>query len=499
MGWQAQGSPYRARGPHEVTSTNMVGEGGAEGSHNQAGRVLVVDDEESQLVTVSALLRRGGFEVQVHRRGAAVVKALEVGAGGVDAIFTDLHMPEMGGLALLEQVRASWPDIPVVMMTSDGTVTAAVQAMRLGAYDYLTRPFLQNEEVALTASRAVERRRLLARTRALEQTLDAAARFDGVVSESAAMREVFSIIEAAAPTDATVLLLGESGTGKELVARALHARSRRRAGAFLPVNCSALTETLLESELFGHVKGAFSGATTNRTGLFEEASAGTLFLDEIGDITPRVQVSLLRVLQESEVKPVGSSSTRKVNTRVIAATNRDLLAATKARTFREDLYYRLNVVTLELPPLRERSEDVSLLAHHFVQRYAQRFDKPGRRLAPEAVDVLQGYRWPGNVRELENTIQRMVVLSQNEELTTREIPALIRAAAAAPRGGRTFGQPYAAAKDVAVAEFEREYLESVLVQSGGNLAEAARIAGLDKSNFRRIARRHQIDLSRYRE
>jgi DNA-binding NtrC family response regulator len=463
------------------------------------GRILVVDDEESQLLTVSTLLRRGGFEVHAHRRASAVVRALETGASAIDAIFSDLHMPEMGGLELLEQVRTSWPDIPLVMMTSDGTVTAAVQAMRQGAYDYLTRPFRQNEEVALTASRAVERRRLLARTRALEKTLDAAERFDGVVSESPAMREVFEIIEAAAPTDATVLLLGESGTGKELVARALHARSHRRGGAFLPVNCSALTETLLESELFGHVKGAFSGATHNRTGLFEEASAGTLFLDEIGDITPRVQVSLLRVLQESEIKPVGASTTRKVNTRVIAATNRDLLAATKAKTFREDLYYRLNVVTLELPPLRERSEDVSLLAHHFLQRYAQRFDKPARRLAPEAVDLLQGYRWPGNVRELENTIQRMVVLSQSEELTTREIPAALRAAAVAPRSRRSFGQPYAAAKEGAVAEFEREYLESVLVQSGGNLAEAARIAGLDKSNLRRIARRHQIDLSVYRE
>jgi two-component system response regulator HydG len=477
----------------------MAVDGGAEGAHIPAGRILVVDDEESQLLTVSTLLRRGGFEVHAHRRGAAVVKALEGGAPGIDAIFSDLHMPEMTGLELLEQVRASWPDVPVVMMTSDSTVTAAVQAMRLGAYDYLTRPFHQSEAVALTALRAVERRRLLARTRALEKTLDAAARFDGVVSESHAMREVFEIIEAAAPTDATVLLLGESGTGKELVARALHARSSRRAGPFVPVNCSALTETLLESELFGHVKGAFSGATANRTGLFEEASAGTLFLDEIGDITPKVQVSLLRVLQESEVKPVGASTTRKVNTRVIAATNRDLLAATRAKTFREDLYYRLNVVTLELPPLRERSEDISLLAHHFVQRYAQRFDKPARRLSPEAVDVLQGYRWPGNVRELENTIQRMVVLSQNEELTPREIPAVLRAAAGAPRARRSFGQPYAAAKDAAVAEFEREYLESVLVQSGGNLAEAARIAGLDKSNFRRIARRHQIDLSLYRE
>jgi transcriptional regulator with GAF, ATPase, and Fis domain len=296
------------------------------------------------------------------------------------------------------------------------------------------------------------------------------------------------------------LLLGESGTGKELIARSIHARSTRRAGPFIPVNCSALTETLLESELFGHVKGAFSGATANRKGLFEEATAGTLFLDEIGDITPRVQVSLLRALQEGEVKPVGASTVRKVNARVIAATNRDLVAATKAKTFRADLYYRLNVVTFELPPLRERSEDISLLAHHFLQRYSQRFGKPARRLSPEAVDILQGYAWPGNVRELENAIQRMVVLSVAEELSPREVPAAIRAAAGPPRGaGRSFAQPYATAKETAVTDFERAYVESVLMQSGGNLAEAARLAGLDKSNFRRLARRHVVDFDRFRE
>jgi DNA-binding NtrC family response regulator len=465
----------------------------------RVGRVLVVDDEESQLLAVASLLRRGGFEVQTHRRAADVLKTLTTDSTGTDAIFSDLHMPEMGGLELLDQVRAGWPDIPVVMMTADGTITAAVQAMRQGAYDYLTRPFRQNEDVTLVASRAVERRRLIARTHALEKTLDAADRFDGVVSESPVMREVFQVIEAVAPTDATVLLLGESGTGKELVARSIHSRSSRRAGPFIPVNCSALTETLLESELFGHVKGAFTGATVNRMGLFEEASAGTLFLDEIGDITPRVQVSLLRALQESEVKPVGATTVRKINTRVIAATNRDLEAATRDKSFRADLFYRLNVVTFQLPPLRERSEDVSLLAHHFLQRYSQRFNKPARRLTPEAVDVLQGYSWPGNVRELENAIQRMVVLSTNEELTPREIPTAIRSAAApARRTGRTFGQPYAVAKEVAVSDFERSYVESVLVQSGGNLAEAARFAGLDKSNFRRLARRHQIDLDRYR-
>jgi DNA-binding NtrC family response regulator len=465
----------------------------------RVGRVLVVDDEESQLLAVASLLRRGGFEVQTHRRAADVLKTLTTDSTGTDAIFSDLHMPEMGGLELLDQVRAGWPDIPVVMMTADGTITAAVQAMRQGAYDYLTRPFRQNEDVTLVASRAVERRRLIARTHALEKTLDAADRFDGVVSESPVMREVFQVIEAVAPTDATVLLLGESGTGKELVARSIHSRSSRRAGPFIPVNCSALTETLLESELFGHVKGAFTGATVNRMGLFEEASAGTLFLDEIGDITPRVQVSLLRALQESEVKPVGATTVRKINTRVIAATNRDLEAATRDKSFRADLFYRLNVVTFQLPPLRERSEDISLLAHHFLQRYSQRFNKPARRLSPEAVDVLQGYAWPGNVRELENAIQRMVVLSTTEELTPREIPTAIRSAAApARRTGRTFGQPYALAKEVAVSDFERSYVESVLVQSGGNLAEAARFAGLDKSNFRRLARRHQIDLDRYR-
>jgi transcriptional regulator with GAF, ATPase, and Fis domain len=306
---------------------------------------------------------------------------------------------------------------------------------------------------------------------------------------------VFRVIESVAPTDATVLVLGESGTGKELIARAIHARSHRQGQPFVAINSSSLPDTLLESELFGHVRGAFSGATGNRVGLFQEASGGTLFLDEVGDISPALQVRLLRVLQEGEIKPVGANEVRKVDVRVVAATHRDLGAAVKSGRFREDLFYRLDVVPLRLPPLRERDEDLLLLTRHFVHKYAQKYAKAAEGIEPAGVQALRAHLWPGNVRELENVLQQAVILSDERLVRVRDLAGILgeRAPRSPVTGGVAAAQVpnhgFAAAKQVAVDAFEKSYLTSILGQTDGNVAKAARRAGLDKANFRRLLRR----------
>jgi DNA-binding NtrC family response regulator len=465
---------------------------------DRAARVVVIDDDVMVLRIVARMLERFRFEVlpfESARRALAEVDQL---GGRVDLILSDVRMPDMDGLELLRAVRERWPELPVVMMTGDTAVHPAIDAIRMGAYDYLLKPFDHHEEVVFTVTRAVERRQLLERNRMLEQQLQIREGFEGMVGVSAQMREVFEVIQAVGPTDAAVLLLGESGTGKELVARAVHAHGVRRERPFIPVNCSALAETLLESELFGHVRGAFSGATTSRVGLFEEASGGTLFLDEIGDVSPGMQVRLLRVLQEGEIKPVGSTDIRRVDVRVIAATNRDLMAAVSSGAFRQDLYYRLNVVAIEVPPLRERGEDIPLLVHHFLRKYASKHGRAVKRVDPEALELLQSYRWPGNVRELENVVQRAVVLAAEEVLTAELLPQALRSFRVRRERPRLSRYVFTEAKEMAMESFERSFVEELLLRTGGNVAEAARQGGLDKSNFRRLVKRRGIDVDRYR-
>ena len=469
-----------------------------ESQRSPSARVVVIDDDEALGTVLRAALSKAAYKVRSFSSGEAALSAITANPLATDVLLCDLHMPQMDGLQVLRRVRERWPEIPVVMMTGDTDARAAVGAMRLGAYDYLVKPFGDAEEMLMTVARAIEHKRLADTADSLRRQLDISRGFEGIVGSSPAMRQVFDLIATIAPTNATTLILGESGTGKELVGRAIHAKSHRRGGPFVAVNCSALSDTLLESELFGHVKGAFTGASSNRRGLFQEATGGTLFLDEIGDISPALQVRLLRALQEGEVKPVGASEVQTVDVRVVAATNRDLAAAVAAGTFREDLYYRLNVVVIDVPPLRNRAEDVGLIAQHFLQRYAVKYGKPVKTIGPDTLAVLQGARWSGNVRELENAIQRAVLLSNGPTMTVDLLPANVRVARAAPSLERAFDLPFAEAKELAISAFERSYLEDLLTRTGGNLAEAARRGGLDKSNFRRIIRRHNVDPGRFR-
>jgi two-component system response regulator HydG len=465
-------------------------------------RVLVVDDEPTLLKALEALLRKKGHEVTALESPIAATQKLA--QEDFDVALLDVKMPQLSGLELLHAVKHRRPEIEVIMMTGHATVETALAAVKAGAYDYLTKPFEDIELVARAIAKAAERKALFDRNRELELQLRerSGTAPEGLVGTSAGIREVTRMIDAVAYSSTTVLVTGESGTGKELVARALHARSPRRGHTFVALNCGALTETLLESELFGHVKGAFTGAQRDQKGLFDAADGGTIFLDEIGDIPPATQVRLLRVLQEGEIKRVGSADSVRVDVRVIAATHRDLPRLVKAGRFREDLFYRLNVINVPLPSLRDRVEDVPLLAHHFLRRYAERLGKRVRTLAPDAVELLCGYRWPGNVRELENAIERAVVLCRGEAVTASDLPPAVTGRTAplvreVPMNGDEavwLTMSYAAAKEQALRRFEKGYVETLMRHCDSNISAAARKAGMDRSNFKRVLRKYRTDV-----
>src|SRR5512146_2829244 len=465
-------------------------------------RVLVVDDEPSLLRALEALLRKRGFEVTALE--SPIVATQQLAQEDFDVALLDVKMPELSGLELLNAVKHRRPEVEVIMMTGHATVETALSAVRAGAYDYLTKPFDDVELVARAVAKAAERKMLFDRNRQLESALREREGVPeaGLVGNSAGIREVTRMIDAVAYSAATVLVTGESGTGKELVARALHARSPRKAQPFVALNCGALTETLLESELFGHVKGAFTGAQRDSKGLFDAADGGTIFLDEIGDIPLATQVRLLRVLQEGEIKRVGAADSVRVDVRVIAATHRDLPKLVKAGKFREDLFYRLNVINIPLPPLRERIEDIPLLAHHFLRRYADRLGKKVRSVSPEAIELLSGYRWPGNVRELETAGARAVVLCRGDAILPTDLPPAITGRTAplvreAPAGGDEaawLALSYAAAKEQALRRFEKGYVDALMKACDNNISAAARKAGMDRSNFKRVLRKYRTDV-----
>ena len=443
-------------------------------------RVLVVDDQRNMRVTTAMLLRQAGLEVAEADGGEAALARLA--AEPFDVVLTDLRMGEVGGMDVLRGALELSPSVQVIVMTAFGSIESAVDAVRQGACDYLTKPF-QSEELRLRVERAVERRRLLGEVSLLAGDFRSRYGLENVVGRSPALREVLDRAVRVAPTDATVLLTGESGTGKELVARAIHAGSRRGAHPFVPVNCAAITETLLESELFGHARGAFTGAIRARRGLFEEASGGTLFIDEIGETTPGFQAKLLRALQDGEIRRVGESAPVLVDVRIIAATNQDLRRAIAERRFREDLFYRLNVVPLRIPPLRERREDVPLLARHFLDRLNRR-GGPQKRWSVEALSRLLEHDWPGNVRELENVVEHAAALSVGDEIRPADVSFTSDA-------GPAFGGAETLAGAVAAAE--RRAIEAALVRCAGDLGRVARELAVSSTTLWRKMKRLGIE------
>jgi two-component system response regulator AtoC len=388
-------------------------------------RVLVVDDEENIRLVLKTLLKKHGYEVEVADSGESALVLVET--FGPDVILTDVRMPKMGGLDLLATLKAKQNTATVIVMSAYGNVDLALEAMKAGAYDYVGKPF-KPDEIVLALRKAEEREALRRENRALREQIRSENQFESILAKSASMVEIFRTISKIAEFKTTVLIAGESGVGKELVARALHARSSRKNAPFVAINCGAIPENLLESELFGHKRGAFTDANSDRRGLFEEASTGTLFLDEIGELPFNLQVKLLRVLQEDSVRRLGDTKDIKVDVRIIAATHRDLAAEVKANRFREDLYYRINVLPITIPPLRVRREDINLLIDHFIARNNARLGMQIRGLTSESRKLLLEYAWPGNVRELENTIERAMVLSEGEILDSQDLPERIREA-----------------------------------------------------------------------
>jgi DNA-binding NtrC family response regulator len=446
--------------------------------------VLLVDDKPNNLEVLSALLRQEGYEVRVARSGDEALA--EVRGITPDAIITDLKMPKMDGLEFFQAVRAVDPDIPTIFITAFGTVESAVAAMKLGAYDYLGKP-LDHEKLTLILRRALDQRRIARENRDLKAALRARQAFDRIVGSSPKMQRLLQLVETVSASHATVLLQGESGTGKELVARAIHEASSRRDQRLVVVNCSALSESLLESELFGHEKGAFTGATARKRGWFEVADGGTLFLDEIGDVPAHLQVRLLRVLQEREFERVGGTDPIRVDFRLVAATNRDLKGEVAAGRFREDLFYRLSVISLRVPPLRERREDIPLLVRYLLQKCGQREGKQIASVSREVMDRLVQYPWPGNVRELENAIERAVVVAPADRLTVEMLPEEIQ------EWSQAEPPPSRSPEEFTFEEMERFLIEKALERSGGNKSQAARLLNIHRRSIYNRLKKYGIE------
>jgi DNA-binding NtrC family response regulator len=441
-------------------------------------RILVVDDEENMVHFLTKLLRAEGLEVEGVRTGEAALERLR--AAPFDLVLTDLKLPDTDGIEILKGARELRPEAVVVLITAYGTIESAIEAMRAGAYDYVTKPF-RASEILQVVEKALERVRLRREVSQLRQAVAERFGFASLVGKSGKMQEVYTQIEKVAAARGTVLIQGESGTGKELVAKAIHFNSPRKSGPFVVIDCGAIPEALQESELFGHEKGAFTGAIATKKGLFEEAHGGTLFLDEVAELAPGLQAKLLRALQDGEIRRVGGTKTLHVDARVIAATNRDLAAEVREGAFREDLFYRLNVFPIFLPPLRERREDLPPLVDHFLDRLARDGGKPLKRLSPEALRAIMAYPWPGNVRELEHALERAVLLSEGETITDRDLPPEILApedelTVILPDSAVSFKETMARL----IRDAEARLIRRALAQAGGNRTEAARILGISR-------------------
>ncbi|HMC35521.1 MAG TPA: sigma-54 dependent transcriptional regulator [Myxococcales bacterium] len=462
---------------------------------SEPARILVVDDDGASRSLMAQILAEDGHGVLACADGAEAVERLERD-GEFDAVVSDIRMRDVDGLEVLDWVHKHAPETPVLLVTAFGNIDGAVEAIRRGAYDYISKPYDVNA-IKLVVGRALRHRRLATENRRLKREIREKYALANVVGRSESMLQVYKTAARVALTDATVLVVGESGTGKELVARAIHSSSVRAAGPFVAVDCGAIAEGVLESELFGHARGSFTGATGARRGLFEEATGGTLFLDEVGDIGARIQGQLLRVLQEGEIRRVGESAPIRVDTRVVAATNKDLAEAVKAGRFREDLFYRLNVVTIRIPPLRERREDIPLLAEHFAARHA---GERGASLTTEAREALLLWDWPGNVRELDNAVARALALNPGGTILPEDLPEAVRERWRPQRAIPTktvatvAAAPVPALPDPLIAdhptldELSRRYAERVLREAGGNKTRAAEALGIDRKTLSRLLR-----------
>ena len=463
--------------------------------------LLIVDDDDALVKVFERLARDHSWSSSVARSGEEALGAFNRQV--YEAAVVDISLPGFTGMQLLEHAKQHDITSEIVIMTGVGSVEMAVEAMKAGAYDYLTKPFDDIERVAMVIGKAMERFRLMQKLRQYERKSFFEDGYEGIIGRGRKMQELYNVIESIAPTTSTVLITGESGTGKELVARAVHARSQRKEKPFVVINCAAISVHLLESELFGHKRGSFTGAVADKRGLFEEAHGGTIFLDEIGEIPPSIQVKLLRVLQEGEVKAVGDVNSKQVDVRVVAASNRDLVVEVHEGRFREDLYYRLHVIGLSLPPLRERSEDIPVLAYHFLKKYSEKMKKPVEKISVDALQALSNYSWVGNVRELENVIERAVVLSATDSIGAQDLPPRILGESFYLSGEeeevKLTKLSYQEAKGRALHAFNRAYLASILKETSGNISFASERAGMDRSNFKKLMRRYGVEVGDYRK
>jgi len=457
-------------------------------------RILIVDDEEIVIRSCVRILA-DDYEVEAVQSGAEALT--RVAGNGYDILILDIMMPGMSGLEVLQQVKEMHPEVDVIMVTGLSQIETAVRCMKLGAFDYLSKPF-DPDELKLVVERALERRRLLRENLDLKSEVSSRYRLENIIGSSPKMQEVYRLIAKGGPTNSTVLLTGESGTGKELVARAIHYNSLRKDHPFIAVDCNSLSENLLESELFGHVKGAFTGAVANKKGMFEVAHGGTLFLDEIGNISLSTQAKFLRVIQEREFRAVGDTRTQTANVRLIAATNKDLKAMVAEGTFREDLYYRINIFPIRIPPLRERREDIPALAFHFLKVFSKELEKPVAEFSEGALNVLVNYDWPGNVRELENTIHRAVILATDKVIRKAHLVNIIDASPRrdleVPRTGEELKRLKKAAREKSVEDIEKAFVLETLKRNAWNVTRSAEETGMQRANFQALMKKHGIRL-----
>jgi two-component system response regulator PilR (NtrC family) len=457
--------------------------------------ILVIDDEQSLLDLLSVVFKKEGYGVWATLSAAEGFRILE--KENIDLVVTDIKMPETDGLEVLRHVREEHPDVPVVMITAYGSITQAIETLKAGAIDYVVKPF-DVEELKIIVRRGLAERRLKEENIRLKRDLKDRYSFENMIGKSRAMQEIYLLIEKVASTDSTVLITGESGTGKEMAARAIHLQSGRRDNQFVSINCAALPENLLESELFGHAKGSFTGAVAEKKGMFEVAQRGTLFLDEVGEMSPWTQVKLLRALQERTVRRVGGTEEIPVNVRIIAATNQDLKKRIQEGKFREELFYRLNVISFDMPPLRKRTEDIPLLVSHFLQKYCGKLAKSPKRFTPEVVGLLEAYAWPGNIRELENVIERIVAIEDRETVTVSCLPKEIVHPQKSKIETQYFFEP-GFSLTAHLDDLTKNYISQALMATSGSIQKAAPLLGLSYRTMRYLIGKYDLNKVRKNE